>query len=290
MKISHMKNNYITELETQTLNEKNLIDVKNKMLKGNIIMFIISYVILAITLIGIPRIQIFSRIFRSISQVVQIVGLVIYFVALGLVVLYYTYIILYIIRYRKYDWVYGVHRFKEKHDLMAFTSRCLSMFLFILIFIFNPCTVEGISMDDTFASGDKVICTDVFYYPKKYDVVIFNAQNYTYNDELFIKRVVAIEGDIISYDFGDNTFYVNGEKEKIQRVDSYNFRGMVEGIANCGGEATKEYGVVPKGYIIVLGDNRERSNDSGEYGPVKVNDIYGKVFIRIYPFGKFSWF
>ncbi len=284
------KHDYIADLDAQTLSVENLIYVKHKMLRGNIVMLAISYALLLITLIGIPRIMIFARIFKDISEIVQIIGLSVYFISLSLMVMYYSYIIIYIIRYRKYEWVYGVHRFKKKHDLLAFTVRCLSIFLFILIFIFNPCTVDGSSMDDSFASGDKVVCTDVFYYPRKNDVVVFNALDYTGMDKLFIKRVVATEGDIITYDYSNGTFYVNGEKEKIQRVDDRNFRGIVDGIAALGGTATDDYGVVPNGYIVVLGDNRENSNDSGDFGPIKVVDIYGKVFIRVYPFNKIRWF
>jgi len=51
---------------------------------------------------------------------------------------------------------------------------------------------------------------------------------------------------------------------------------------------------VPNGHCFVLGDNREDTEDSRDFGPVPLRDIVGKVAYIYYPaeswtrFGKFE--
>ena len=48
--------------------------------------------------------------------------------------------------------------------------------------------------------------------------------------------------------------------------------------------------VLPKNYIFVMGDNRTDSLDSRVFGPVNVNQIIGKLVLRIYPFSSVKMF
>ena len=45
---------------------------------------------------------------------------------------------------------------------------------------------------------------------------------------------------------------------------------------------------VPKDTVFVMGDNRETSFDSRNMGAIPCDDLKGKVFFRIYPFGEFG--
>ena len=251
-----MGKSYITELENHDLTEENLINVKKKMLIGNIRMLIIFLVLSIVTLAGIPRIKIFIRIFSNVSYTFQIIGIVLYLVSLAFLVIYYLATTIYILVNIKNNdyWVYIIYKTRKKFDLISFTCKCLSLFLFVLIFILNPCTVDGSSMSDTFEHNDKVVCTDLFYYPKKGDVVVFDAKKYANDDVLYIKRVVAVEEDVISYI--DGVFYVNGIADDRQGMTIDKYENILFKIGTLGGVIENNTAKIPTGMVLVLGDNR----------------------------------
>ena len=133
-------------------------------------------------------------------------------------------------------------------------------------------------------NNQRILCSDFLYEPKKGDVITFDASHYNTNsDAFYIKRVVAVENDYIS--FINNTLYVNGKKEKRQGISLQEFNNIVIGI-----EFTEKGYKIPKGELVVLGDNRTNSWDSGEFtnkdgrGTIYKKDIFGKVVFRVYPF------
>lgn len=84
-----------------------------------------------------------------------------------------------------------------------------------------------------------------------------------------VKRVVAIPGDTVS--FVDGILLINGEKDA--RSDLFTF-GHV-GVSPSGTN-NYLYKLSDNEYFI-LGDNRANSKDSEDYGPIKLDWIYGKV-------------
>lgn len=84
--------------------------------------------------------------------------------------------------------------------------------------------------------------------------------------EVWIKRVVAVAGDEVHVSGG--VLYVNGAA-----VD-----------ARCGGAYEAwEGGVVPRGHLAVLGDNRGNSNDSHCWGWVPAERVAGVAVARFWP-------
>jgi signal peptidase I len=91
----------------------------------------------------------------------------------------------------------------------------------------------------------------------------------------YIKRVIGLPGDTI--DIRDNKVFVNG----IELVEPY-----IDGERTfCNGQpgrACPEY-TVPEGYVFVLGDNRDNSEDSRMIGMIPEENIIGKAWFTYWP-------
>ena len=96
-----------------------------------------------------------------------------------------------------------------------------------------------------------------------------------YNEHLWIKRVIGLPGDRLEYREG--SVYRNGNKLE----EDY-----------TAGPMTFEFEPieVPDGHIYIMGDNRDRSSDSRQIGPVPIGNIQGRVVLRFFPLDKISAF
>ncbi|MDP2278944.1 MAG: signal peptidase I [Nitrospirota bacterium] len=118
-------------------------------------------------------------------------------------------------------------------------------------------------------SGKRVL---MFKKPEKGDIIVFKYPENPSKD--FIKRVVAIEGDVI--ESKNKMIHVNGNKVNepyAQHTDS-SMRPM-------GIEPRDNFGpvIVPKNKYFVMGDNRDQSYDSRYWGYVDIKDVKGKALI-----------
>lgn len=90
------------------------------------------------------------------------------------------------------------------------------------------------------------------------DILFNNGYSYTY----YLKRIVAVGGDTI--EVKDNIMYRNGVI-----IDETYLEDTVQ---------TSDFSVlVPDGMVFALGDNREVSHDSRDFGPVSLDNIVGYV-------------
>jgi signal peptidase I len=127
-----------------------------------------------------------------------------------------------------------------------------------------------------FLYGTKIPFSDkrvlVFKKPERGDIIVFKCPENPSKD--FIKRVVAIEGDVI--ESKNKMIHVNGDKVNepyAQHTDS-SMRPM-------GIEPRDNFGpvIVPKSKYFVMGDNRDQSYDSRYWGYVDIKDVKGKALI-----------
>ena len=106
---------------------------------------------------------------------------------------------------------------RKKPSLMAnlydwFEVLCVAAVIVVLIFTFvgRMATVNGSSMSDTLLSGDRLIVTNLFYTPQRYDIVVVQKKDGYYSDELLVKRIIATGGETITFDFDNWTVTVDG--------------------------------------------------------------------------------
>jgi signal peptidase I len=154
-----------------------------------------------------------------------------------------------------------------------------SLFIVVYLFIMQPNQVKGASMDPTFNSGDYIFTSKITYKLRGFergDVVVFKSPK---NPDIeYIKRIIGLPGDKVMVK--DEEVYVNGVKLDEPYIAAKT--NLWDGGFSKNGEEI----VVPDGELYVMGDNRPRSSDSREFGPIPVSSIIGQVFYRYFPSSK----
>jgi signal peptidase I len=151
-----------------------------------------------------------------------------------------------------------------------------SMYIVVYLFFFFPSSVMGASMEPTLHTGDRIFISRVAYRMgeiSRGDVVIIKSPR---NPDIeYVKRVIGLPGETLL--FKDGEVYVNDyllEEPYLTEKTNLWQNGFVE--------ENIPY-VVPENHIFVMGDNRPRSSDSREFGPVPVESIIGKATVQYYP-------
>lgn len=142
-------------------------------------------------------------------------------------------------------------------------------------FFVRPTIVYETSMQPTIDPHDYLVMSKQAYRSgkvKRGDIVIFKSDlelGETGKKKLLIKRVIGIPGDVITV--ADGNLYINGQKME----ESY--------IAEGGTPGEVHNTVVGKGEVFVMGDHREVSRDSREFGCIRKDKIVGKAVLRLWP-------
>ncbi len=161
------------------------------------------------------------------------------------------------------------------------------------LFVFRSITVDGESMNNTLQDQDRVISTNFFYTPSRGDIVVIQADkvpNYVTHKygEPIIKRVIALAGDTIKFDFDNGEVYLKkaGESDFELLEEDY----IAAPTYNSLDRHTGEEHTVPEGCVFVMGDNRNNSLDSRSMyvGDVDTDLIMGKAFVRLFPIDQFT--
>ena len=150
-------------------------------------------------------------------------------------------------------------------------------------FFFRIITVTGTSMVPNYNDGDRVLVTSLSLGLEQGDVVVIA----NVLEEPIIKRVIAMEGQTVDFDYEQKCVLVDGVQ-----VDETKF-GLRNGITDLpfsSFELLKFPQTVPEGCIFVLGDNREVSEDSRYQivGMIDRRNVLGKAVCHIFPWGNES--
>jgi len=157
---------------------------------------------------------------------------------------------------------------------------CVIFVLFARTFVFQQSKIPTGSMEDTLLVGDYILVNRFQYAPAMFDwerailparkvrrgdVVVFKFPGKPETD--YIKRVIGLPGDVVEVRGGQ--VLVNGRPLR----EPYTFFK--------GGNAFRNFGPskVPIGHYFMMGDNRDRSEDSRAWGFVPRSHLQGRAIL-----------
>ncbi len=199
-------------------------------------------------------------------------------------------------------------------SIISFGYSFFPVFIFVLVirtFVFEPFRIPSGSMMPTLLTGDFIYVNKFSYglkmpvthgtiievgHPERGDVVVFRYPPNQKDD--YIKRVIGLPGDELYYDTKKKMVYINGDPVK-QNVDGQ-YEGFLDGnyervrnvekteyLTETGHKMLTINGArhnfrntrvtVPAGHYFVMGDNRDNSKDSREWGFVPERNLVGKA-------------
>lgn len=147
----------------------------------------------------------------------------------------------------------------------------------IKTWVVQPFVIPTGSMIPTLGIGDYVVANKFVYRfeePAPGDIVVFLSPSSNSTD--YIKRVIAVGGQEV--DVRDGLVYVDG----VALDEPY-----THGTRSDPGPLALPL-TVPEGYVWLMGDNRENSQDSRWFGPQPVSRIVGKAFFIYWPITDFG--
>lgn len=158
---------------------------------------------------------------------------------------------------------------KEVIEWILTLTIAIGLSLLIRQYAFQPCRVQMGSMMPTLHENDLVLVNKIDYRftsPKRGDVVVFKPP--TLSADFYIKRIIGVPGDSVEVKNG----YVYINQEKIEEPYL-----IIETPGNYGPKKLE------KDQYFVMGDHRNNSLDSREFGPIELKSISGKAFVVIWP-------
>jgi signal peptidase I len=198
----------------------------------------------------------------------------------------------------------AVERLLKEPLLVEYARSFFPVLLLVLVlrsFLVEPYQIPSESMVPTLQVGDFILVNKYDYgirlpvlgtklidvgEPQRGDVMVFVPPH---KPQYFIKRVVGLPGDHVRYQ--DKVLYINGERipqtfvEQVTTADGLNFQVYDEVLGAHAhliyrypqrAERPAEW-VVPEGHYFMMGDNRDRSDDSRGWGFASDAKVVGKA-------------
>lgn len=159
---------------------------------------------------------------------------------------------------------------KRLEKLKSINSFFVTLFFALIItlavrIIFCPILVSGSSMNPTFKDGEVVLCTSEITSLSHGDVIVIKVDGLQ-----MIKRVVALPGDDLWVT--DGQLYVNGA------ISEWNYEKIED--EHVGNLSSPLH--LNEGEYFVMGDNRNNSKDSRNYGPITKEQMRHKVNSKLF--------
>jgi len=138
----------------------------------------------------------------------------------------------------------------------------------INLFVAQGTYVEGQSMEPNLHTDQRLIVEKVSYRlhgPQRGDIVVVRLPDHKVP---LIKRVIGLPGERV--EIREERVWVDG-----QLLDEVYLENIKQ----------RPYGplTVPDQHVFVMGDNRNSSNDSRFFGPVRYDQIWGRAWLSYWP-------
>lgn len=144
-------------------------------------------------------------------------------------------------------------------------------------FLVQPFIVDGISMEPNFHNKEYLLINEIGYRmdePSRGDVIVFK---YPYNEEKFyIKRIVCLPEETCKIQDG-HVEVCDGKGNECRVLDESHY--LTAGEETSGNVVVR----LEEDQYFVLGDNRNASSDSRNWGYLEKDKMIGKVWIRAWP-------
>ena len=136
----------------------------------------------------------------------------------------------------------------------------------IRTFIITPVRVDGDSMKNTLKNGDILLLYKLGSI-NRLDIIVLDEEK---DNEKIIKRVIGLPGETVA----------------IKKVKIYINDKVIDDKYAYGETSDYDKVTLEDDEYFILGDNRLISKDSRYFGPIKENEIKGKIVFRLFPFTK----
>lgn len=136
----------------------------------------------------------------------------------------------------------------------------------IRTFIITPVRVDGDSMKNTLKNGDILLLYKLSSIDR-FDIIVLDEEK---DNEKIIKRVIGLPGETVAIKKGK--IYINDK--------------VIDDEYAYGETSDFDKVTLADDQYFILGDNRLISKDSRYFGPIKDNEIKGKIVFRLFPFTK----
>jgi signal peptidase I len=151
----------------------------------------------------------------------------------------------------------------------------LVLALTVHLFLAQATIVYGQSMEPNLSERQRLIIDKFSYHfrpPQRNDIVVLDIPGM---NEMLVKRVIGLPGETVEIRQG--VVYVNGSPLPEPFPHELGFQSM------------EPMTLGPLNYFV-MGDNRDNSNDSRSFGPVKRETIVGRVWLRYWPLDQLKYF
>lgn len=170
--------------------------------------------------------------------------------------------------------------------------------VFLTVFVFQSYQVDGESMETTLSHNDRLIVwklpktwsriTGHDYIPKRGDVIVFVEPTLAHFGQdpgkQLIKRVVGLPGERVTVRDGKLTVYNNEYPQGFEPDRTLPYGDKI------GSTSIDGTWIIGSDQVFVVGDNRNNSLDSRTFDAIEVENIVGKLVLRVLPLDEMQRF